>query len=189
MNRREFFLKSWARLMRTAIAAVIALPAIQYILDTFRKPTRSALSHVPVKRLKDLPPHKPTLVPIKGRKLDAWTQHEETIVGRVWLIRQEEGEPSETTKVLALSSICPHTGCQVRCLPELTGFFCPCHQAKFAEDGAMAGSMEAGAPSPSPRGMDELDCQIVKNATTGDLWVEVKYERFQQGVEQKVPLG
>jgi len=189
MNRREFFLKTWARGMRTAIAAVIGIPSIQYVLDTFRKPQRAASDYVRVKRLKDLPLKKPTLVPIMGRKLDAWTQYEETIIGRVWLVRQDDGEPTKTSKVLALSSICPHTGCQVRSISESTGFFCPCHQAKFKEDGNMDGSMESGALSPSPRRMDSLECNVVEHETTGDLWVEVKYERFQQGIEKKVSLG
>lgn len=171
------------------IVAVIGLPAVQYVLDTFRKTSRSSSSLVRVKRLKDLVPHKPTLVPIVGRKLDAWTQYEETIIGRVWLVRQDEGEPSESTKVLALSSICPHTGCQVRATSGSPGFFCPCHQAKFGSDGAMAGSMEPGATSPAPRKMDSLECQVVKHETTGDFWIEVKYELFQQGVEKKIPLG
>lgn len=189
MNRREFFLKGWTKLMRSAIAAVVAIPSVQYILDTFRKPSQSASSHIRVKRLKDLVPNKPTLVPIMGRKLDAWTLYEETNIGRVWLIRTEETEPSESSKVIALSSVCPHTGCQIRDISGASGFFCPCHQAKFANDGSIAGSMEPGAPSPSPRAMDSLECRVVKHEETGDFWIEVKYDRFQQGVEKKIPLG
>jgi len=189
MNRRELFLKVWTRLMRAGIAAVIGIPAVQYVLDTFRKAPQTSATFVRVKRLKDLPPHKPTLVPIMGRKLDAWTQYEETIVGRVWLVRLDEGEAGENSKVIALSSICPHTGCQVRSTSDQPGFFCPCHQAKFAENGDIAGSVQPGAASPAPRGMDSLKCDIVKLEATGDFWVEVRYEKFKQGDARKIPLA
>lgn len=188
MNRREL-LKWCARTLRVGIAAVIGIPAVQYVLDTFKKSPRESAGLTRVKRLKDLPPNKPTLVPIMGRRLDAWTQYEATIIGQVWLIREGDGEPSETTKVLALSSICPHTGCQVRTLASSPGFFCPCHQAKFNQAGDMDGSTQAGAKSPAPRGMDSLECQVVKHEGTGDLWVEVKYERFKQGDVKKIPLA
>jgi cytochrome b6-f complex iron-sulfur subunit len=46
----------------------------------------------------------------------------------VVLFRDEEG-------VCAISTICTHLGCIVKCTPE--GFDCPCHGSRFASDGSV----------------------------------------------------
>lgn len=53
------------------------------------------------------------------------------------VIRSQSGE------MRVLSAVCPHAGCTVR--PEANGgFLCPCHGARFGEDGQV---LSGAAPS------------------------------------------
>ncbi len=45
--------------------------------------------------------------------------------------------PSDATKVLAVNATCTHKGCTVAWNSASTEFVCPCHDAKFAADGAV----------------------------------------------------
>ena len=54
-------------------------------------------------------------------------------------------------------------------------FRCPCHNSKFTLDGGMV------APSPSPRAMDGLECQVAKNGE-----IAVKWQNFYTGIADKV---
>jgi cytochrome b6-f complex iron-sulfur subunit len=67
----------------------------------------------------------------------------------VVITRQGEGE--EASDFLALSSTCPHLGCQVHWEPQNTRFFCPCHNGVFDKSGkGIAGPPgEAGQDLPS----------------------------------------
>jgi len=47
--------------------------------------------------------------------------------------RQSEGTTSED--FIALSSVCPHLGCQVHWEPHNNRFFCPCHNGVFDPQG------------------------------------------------------
>ena len=51
---------------------------------------------------------------------------------------------------VALSSTCPHLGCQVTFEPQHQRFFCPCHNGTFAPDGRATGGppFEAGQSLP-----------------------------------------
>ena len=66
-------------------------------------------------------------------------------LGAVWLRRDAGG-------IAALSATCPHLGCGIGADPK-GGFACPCHDSRFAADGAY----EKG---PSPRAMDRLPVRI-----------------------------
>lgn len=45
------------------------------------------------------------------------------------------GESGNAEDFLALSSVCPHLGCQVRWEPHNNRFFCPCHNGEFDPQG------------------------------------------------------
>ncbi len=46
-----------------------------------------------------------------------------------------KGPGDEGEDFLALSSICPHLGCQVKWEPHNDRFFCPCHNGVFDPEG------------------------------------------------------
>lgn len=52
---------------------------------------------------------------------------------KVVIARQGAGEASEN--FVALSSVCPHLGCQVHWEPHNDRFFCPCHNGAFDPQG------------------------------------------------------
>ena len=52
---------------------------------------------------------------------------------RVVIARQGEGTAAED--FIALSSVCPHLGCQVHWEPQNDRFFCPCHNGAFDPQG------------------------------------------------------
>lgn len=58
--------------------------------------------------------------------------------------------PAALEEFVALSSTCPHLGCQVRFEPHNQRFFCPCHNGTFDPDGKATGGppFEAGQSLP-----------------------------------------
>lgn len=46
-----------------------------------------------------------------------------------------QGEKDEPESFIALSSVCPHLGCQVHWEPAQDRFFCPCHNGAFDPSG------------------------------------------------------
>ncbi len=53
---------------------------------------------------------------------------------RVVVARQGAGTSAD--EFVALSSVCPHLGCQVHWEPQNDRFFCPCHNGVFDRQGA-----------------------------------------------------
>ncbi|MEA5477503.1 Rieske 2Fe-2S domain-containing protein [Pseudanabaena galeata UHCC 0370] len=46
-------------------------------------------------------------------------------------------DPKDSTKLLAVNPTCPHKSCTVKWEKANKEFVCPCHDAKFAADGAL----------------------------------------------------
>lgn len=63
--------------------------------------------------------------------------------------RQGPGRSAEN--FAALSSVCPHLGCQVHWEPQNDRFFCPCHNGVFAPDGTGIGGPPGEAGQSLPR--------------------------------------
>jgi Rieske Fe-S protein len=139
-----------------------------------------------VARLRDLVPGKPVQVSLLGSRQDAWTLNPEEVIGRVWLVRGNRLGAEQQPKVTALTAICPHLGCAVQLDPRGRHFVCPCHRAEFGLDGQKIAERQLGHPNHAPRGMDSLDCRLVRDEEDDDWWVEVKYEQFEQGLTKKV---
>jgi menaquinol-cytochrome c reductase iron-sulfur subunit len=110
-------------------------------------------------------------------------------VGRVWLVRSgdaTEASDAGQVAVQAFNSVCPHMGCQIQAQVSNRGFVCPCHRASFGSDGSRQVDSRSGDQNHAPRDMDSLVCRIVQDPETGDAWVEVKFEKFQLGLESRV---
>ena len=56
---------------------------------------------------------------------------------KVVVARQKEAEGGTDSEenFIALSSVCPHLGCQVHWEPQNDRFFCPCHNGVFNKQG------------------------------------------------------
>jgi len=55
---------------------------------------------------------------------------------------------------------------------------CPCHNSMFKLDGAII------QPSPSPRSLDELSCEVRDSEGQKEVWV--KYQDFYAGRSKRV---
>jgi Rieske Fe-S protein len=78
------------------------------------------------------------------------------------------GETGESSDFLALSSTCPHLGCQVRWEAQHDRFFCPCHSATFARSGQATG----GPPAESGQALPRYQVKVER----GLLFLEVALE-------------
>ncbi|QDU80569.1 Cytochrome b6-f complex iron-sulfur subunit [Polystyrenella longa] len=188
MQRRTLLIRLCQTIAATA-TAVLIIPIGRFIsAPLFRKNKKSSGAQR-VAKLTQLPVGTPTQVAIIGNRQDGWTLHPQAVIGKVWLIRRnEESEKPEDCQVDAYSAICPHLGCGINHSADDLQFVCPCHEAVFDDQGAVAKLDKPGYNNPSPRGMDTLDCQVVASESGNDLWVEVEYERFKIGLKDKVNL-
>ncbi len=85
----------------------------------------------------------------------------------VVVTRQGEGE------FLALSSTCPHLGCQVNWEANNNRFLCPCHNGTFDSTGKGTG----GPPGDSEQSLLQFPLRV----ESGLLYIEVPIERVAVG--------
>jgi quinol---cytochrome c reductase iron-sulfur subunit, bacillus type len=185
MNRRNML--AWlSRALQTCVAGAVVIPGLRYILPGLRTSRSGAGTFQRVARLQDLRPGQPLQVTIVGRKQDGWSVADSQVLGRVWLIRDADGNDS---KIKAFTTVCPHMGCQIQLHPKGAGFVCPCHRATFGMAGSPLPASQTGERNHAPRAMDALECHVVRNDASGESWIEVKYEKFEPGLTKKVARG
>jgi Rieske Fe-S protein len=156
------------------ISAVLAVPAVAYLLSPLRRKGPEAAIHT-LTRMSQLQLGVPRLFAIIEERQDAWVKYPPEPVGSVWLIRQPAGnEPP----VVALQSECPHLGCAVNLKADRSGFLCPCHTSAFTFDGTPTNQVP-------PRPMDRLDVELTPG---DDPEVRVRFQRFRTQSEEKIPL-
>ena len=115
----------------------------------------------------------PVLRNVRADMWDQWTFSPNDLLGSVFLRRDSADDGP-----MCFNSICPHAGCRVsfngakEAAEQL--YRCPCHNSAFNMDGSTHGR------TPSPRGMDELKCEV----RDGKVWVEFK--NYYSGKPEKV---
>ena len=87
----------------------------------------------------------PTLFKVKVQQRTGWIVNEEEI--SVYVLT-EDGR-----NYIAMSNICTHLGCRVRWISEQNGFFCPCHNGVFDEQGNVVSG-------PVPRPLDRFEVMV-----------------------------
>ncbi len=80
------------------------------------------------------------------------------------------GSGGSADDFVALSSTCPHLGCQVHWQPQHNRFFCPCHNGVFSPDGVAT----AGPPADAGQRLASYPLRVVE----GLLYVQVPVERL-----------
>jgi nitrite reductase/ring-hydroxylating ferredoxin subunit len=78
---------------------------------------------------------------------------------------------------VALSSTCPHLGCQVRWEPQNDRFFCPCHNGVFDPSGVATG----GPPGEAGQSLAQYPLKI----EGGLLLIAVPMERLADGSQAR----
>lgn len=170
-DARRGFLELATRLLASAVGAVIAVPAIRFILHPLGE-SAGSLDHetIRVAARRELNPRRPVRVSVFGELHDAWTRVDRIKLGTAWLVQSGEGN------VRAFSAECPHQGCQIDWNDDARRFDCPCHKSGFGEDGRCLFG-------PAPRGMDELDVALTDDS------IRIRYQRFRPRLKEKEPLG
>lgn len=116
--------------------------------------------------------NKPLALEISISRRDAWRVR--TRSQRIYLRRVKEGNAADCFQ--ALSPICPHAGCSVEVHSDKQSFVCPCHEARFALDGACT-------DGPAPRGLDPL--LLTVEVREGRPWLHVTWQDFVIGTEER----
>ncbi|MDQ3330693.1 MAG: Rieske 2Fe-2S domain-containing protein [Planctomycetota bacterium] len=183
MQRRSFLI--WfSRTVYTACAATVAAPMLRFLSAPLVSNTASG---GPILRriatLDSLPTGTPQKLAVIGTRADGWTKHPDQVVGHVWVTRTSPpSAPADSAKVSVFNAACPHSGCPIQ--HAVANYVCPCHGAKFNDDGTKVTA--DGYTNPSPRGMDLLDHRLVKDDATGQWWVEVEYKEYEVGIADRV---
>jgi Rieske Fe-S protein len=172
-DRRGFF----RRLAAVAIGGLVTVFPIAAGLWVFADPLRrraSAGGFVKVTTLDAVPDDGvPRRYTVSKTRVDAWNASPNEPVGAVYLRRKKGAATPE-----ALQTTCPHAGCMVDYRSDDRIFKCPCHNSAFQLDG------EIIQPSPAPRPMDSLRCEVRNRAGTKEIWVE--FENFYTGIGEKI---
>jgi Rieske Fe-S protein len=156
-------------------------------VDPLRRAAATDRGFKRVLQLTALPPGVPREVAVRDLRQDAWTLYPEETVGRVWLLRKtDRNVPPEKTAIDAFTTVCPHLGCAVQLDADRQKFICPCHKAAFRLNGERLITAEAGPKNPAPRGLDALECRVAYDDEHNQWWVEVRYQKFRQGLTAKL---
>lgn len=83
------------------------------------------------------------------------------------------GEAESADAFIALSSTCPHLGCQVHWEPQNDRFFCPCHNGVFTPEGVGIG----GPPGDAGQSLSSYPLKV----EGGLLYIEVDQGELAMG--------
>jgi Rieske Fe-S protein len=146
----------------------LAVPAVRFLVAP-ASGGAGAGRWIKTVALDSLPEGEPKRVPLVADHRDAWTLEKAVELGAVWLVRKGN-------EVIAYSVTCPHLGCAVDRGAGGHGFYCPCHDSAFDPQGTRLSG-------PSPRPLDVLETRLE------DGVVLVRFQRFRQGIPEKVAIG
>ncbi len=94
------------------------------------------------------------------------------------IVIARHGDTGAAEDFVALSSVCPHLGCQVHWEPNNDRFFCPCHNGAFDPQGKAI----AGPPAAANQSLPEYEM----NVDAGLLFIRVPLQRVTQASDDLV---
>jgi len=150
LSRNEF-VKVVVGAVGTFIGAVIALPAVGYLLtpavDAMK--SKSGETWIPAGLLENYEVGKPQLFSFTRTKVNGWERTTNSY--GVYILRIND------TETRVLSNVCTHLSCRVTWHEDQQEYLCPCHDAAFTIEGQVAGG-------PPPRPMDEYVTKVEEGA-------------------------
>ena len=157
ISRRDF-IKGSALIIGGMITVVIGIPTVAYLIDPALRKDMSE-GWIPIGKLEDMPVGTPfpfsfTLVQVNGWERTA-TSH------GGYVVRRSE-DPND---LYILNSKCTHLACTVNWSDADKVYLCPCHDAKFGEQGQVLGG-------PPPRPLDRYE----EHRVTEDGMLEIYYQ-------------
>ncbi len=140
ISRRDF-MKVTTGAIGGIITAAIGAPVVGYLIDpALRAGAKQAW--IPIGKLADIPINVPTPFSFTRTQVNGWERTGTSHGG--FIIRKSE-DPQD---ILILSSRCTHLGCSVNWREETRDFSCPCHDARFSQDGDV---LDGPPPKPLTR--------------------------------------
>ena len=173
-DRRDFLQKAACVALGGVVTLVPTGAAVTVLVSPIFQEGAKGLQ-VRLTSLEALPVGPPQLFKVVSERKDAWTRHDVSEIGSVFV--QRVGEGTEPENFLVFNASCPHLGCAVEYLSEGGNFSCPCHNSTFGATGEVL-----NPDSPSPRGLDDLEVEIKEDA----LWVT--YVNFKANIKEKKPI-
>src|SRR5512139_235388 len=144
------------------VGVVAAVPLLRFVVDPVGKQTvttpREPLDLGPASRFVAEPTKVEIVAPVIK---DAWAAARDVVLGAAYIRRVG-------SDLDARSAVCPHVGCVIGFDKAQNNYLCPCHDSRFALDGAKLSG-------PSERGLDQLPLQIVNGR------VLLTWERYKTG--------
>jgi len=131
---RRHFLTRLLGLTQGAIALILGIPAVAYIVSPVRR--RGGETWVFVGSVSGLTEKSPRRVAFQYEREAGYTSRTVREIAYLFL---EGGEP------VAMSPVCTHMGCNVSWTADATEFRCPCHGGRFDSSGN-----RTGGPPPRP---------------------------------------
>jgi quinol---cytochrome c reductase iron-sulfur subunit, bacillus type len=127
------------------ITVALAIPAVAFVAGSARTPAGEH-TWIPLGSASSIEPGAgPTLKKVTVERSSGDLVEEQEISVFV--------ETNDGVQFTVLSNVCTHLGCRVRWVGEQSEFFCPCHGAVFAEDGAVVSG-------PPPRPLDRYASKV-----------------------------
>ena len=147
-HSRRAFLFKLSLLANGAVAAVLAVPIIGYLLGPALRKSSRYDSWIALGPIGDFPENETRLVNFRNPITTSWDGQTGDIP--CW-VRRVSGS---TFQVFAVN--CAHLGCPVRWFAQSKLFLCPCHGGAYYADGSRASG-------PPERGLFEYDHKIIAN--------------------------
>ena len=165
MDRRKFLTCA----IGGGVGVAAAVPLVRLVVDPSGKLTvtspREPIDLGPASRFGEVPTKVDIVAPVIK---DAWAAARDVVLGAAFI--RKIGDTFD-----ARSAVCPHLGCAVAFDRANQSYLCPCHDSRFALDGAKLSG-------PSERGLDQLPLAIVNGR------VLLTWERYKIGQSTKEPV-
>jgi menaquinol-cytochrome c reductase iron-sulfur subunit len=145
LSRRAMLMKL-GLLFNAAVAVVLAVPILRYILSPiFGGPKTSYTSWLTLGPVDQYPAGQTRLASFRNPDVTPWDG--KTADSACWVRR------IDASKFQVFAINCAHLGCPVRWFPQSGLFMCPCHGGAYYEDGSRASG-------PPERGLFEYSYKI-----------------------------
>jgi Rieske Fe-S protein len=127
ISRRDF-IKGSAVIIGGMITVVIGIPTVAYLIDPALRKDMSE-GWIPIGKLEEMPVGTPTPFSFTLVQVNGWERTSTSHGG--YVLRKSEA-PDD---LLILNSRCTHLSCTVNWSDADKVYLCPCHDAKFSEQG------------------------------------------------------
>ena len=157
ISRRDF-IKGSAVIIGGMITVVIGIPTVAYLIDPALRKDISE-GWIPIGKLEDMPVGTPTPFSFTLVQVNGWERTSTSHGG--YVVRRSE-DPND---LYILNSKCTHLACTVNWSDADKVYLCPCHDAKFGEQGQVLGG-------PPPRPLERYE----EHRVTEDGMLEIYYQ-------------